>query len=166
MSILSVPVLYIQHHYDDFDPYFGLMTFFFITTIIYFFTYWVPYKNIQGLSFKNFVTYFVLFFAFMSIALGLSYQNTVAVLEGFLGKKSEFVRTPKLNIEALKDRWKENIYISKDISKYALMEGVLFLYYGFAVFSAFWIDNFSLFPFHVLLFLGFGYVTYQSVKPN
>ncbi len=166
MSILSVPVLYIKHHYDAFDPYFGLMIFFFITTIIYFFTYWVPYKNIQGFSIKNFFTYFVLFFGFMSIALGLSYQNTIAVLEGFLGKKSEFVRTPKLNIEALKDRWKENIYISKDISKYALMEGVLFLYYGFAVFSAFWLDNFSFFPFHVLLFAGFGYVTYQSVKPN
>jgi hypothetical protein len=46
--------------------------------------------------------------------MGFSFHNSVAVLEGLWGKK-EFIRTPKLNIEGLKDKWKQNNYLSKHL---------------------------------------------------
>ena len=42
--------------------------------------------------------YVKLFFCFFSVALGFTLHNVIAVLEGYFGKKSEFVRTPKFNI--------------------------------------------------------------------
>jgi hypothetical protein len=54
-----------------------------------------------------------------------------------MGKKSEFVRTPKLNIEELKDKWKQNTYLSQTISKNIIIEGILILYFIFAMYSAF-----------------------------
>jgi hypothetical protein len=96
--------------------------------------------------------------------MGFSFQNSVAVIEGLLGKKSEFVRTPKFNIEALKDKWKDNIYMSRKISKNTIAEGLLVIYFLFGLYSGFKLDDFGLFPFHLMLFLGFGFVFIKSFK--
>jgi hypothetical protein len=66
--------------------------------------------------------------------MGFSFHNTIA-LEG-LWVKSEFVRI-KLNIEELKDKWKQNTYLSQTISKNIIIEGILILYFIFAMYSAF-----------------------------
>jgi hypothetical protein len=66
-------------------------------------------------GFKNFLTYITLFITFYTIAMGFSFHNTIAVLEGLWGK--EVNCTLKLNIEELKDKWKQNTYLSQTISK-------------------------------------------------
>jgi hypothetical protein len=45
-----------------------------------------------------------------------------------MGKKSESY-APKLNIEELKDKWKQNTYLSQTISKNIIIEGILILYF-------------------------------------
>ncbi len=43
----------------------------------------------------------------MSLGLGIALNNALAAFEGFLGKPSEFVRTPKFGLEQSADsRWK------------------------------------------------------------
>jgi hypothetical protein len=103
-----------------------------------------------------------LFFTFYAIAMGFSFQNSVAVLEGLFGKKSEFVRTPKLNIEGFKNSWKDNIYISRKISRNTIVEGLLMVYFLFALYSGLILDDFALYPFHLMLFFGYGYVFFKS----
>ena len=103
VAILSIPMLYIKNEYAHLKPYFYVMSFFVISTIIFFICYWFMYKNIYGGGFKNFIKYIGMFFTFFSIAMGFSLHNSIAVLEGHLGKKSEFVRTPKFNISTLKE---------------------------------------------------------------
>ena len=164
MAILSVPALFIKNKYIHLAIYFDIMVFFIVTSIIFFICYWNTYKNIHGSGFKNFAKYTGLFFTFYSIAMGFSFQNSVAVLEGLLGKKSEFVRTPKFNIEALKDKWKDNIYISKKISKNTIAEGLLMLYFLFGLYSGFQLNDFALYPFHLMLFMGYSYVFFNSFK--
>ncbi len=166
MAILSVPMLFIKNYYGHLGLYFDVMIFFIVTSLIFFICYWVTFKNIQGGGVKNFFKYTGLFFTFYSIAMGFSFQNTIAVLEGLFGKKSEFVRTPKFNIEALKDKWKENIYISKKVSKNIIVEGALMLYFFFALYSGYKLNDFALFPFHLMLFSGYSYVFTQSLKSN
>ena len=111
--------------------------------------------------------YIAMFFAFFSIAMGFSLHNSIAVIEGHLGKRSDFIRTPKFNINSLKDSWKGNKYLKKNISIHVVFEGILMLYFAFGMYSAFIVGDqggdFGLFPFHLMLFLGFGYVFIKSI---
>ncbi len=164
MSVLSIPILYIKNTYIHLAIFFDILVFFVITSVLFFISYWVTYKKMHGGGFISFVKYITLFFTFYSIAMGFSYHNTIAVLEGLVGKKSEFVRTPKFNIEALKDKWKQNVYISTKISKNVIMEGILTLYFLFGLVSAVHFNDYGLFPFHLMLFSGFAFVFFKSIR--
>jgi len=121
VALLSIPMLYIKNTYGHLGWVFEVTSFFILSTIILFVCYWFTYKSIQGSSFDNFVDYIKLFFTFFSVALGFSLHNTVAVLEGHLGKRSEFVRTPKFNINSIKDTWKGNKYLTDKLSPNKMM---------------------------------------------
>ena len=99
--------------------------------------------------------------------MGFSVHNSVAVLEGHMGKRSEFVRTPKFNIKTLKDSWKNNKYIKKKPSIHVVLEGLLALYFAFGMYSASIVGNqegdYGLFPFHLMLCIGFSYVFFKSI---
>lgn len=170
VAVLSIPMLYIKNEYESLKPYFYVMSFFVVSSIIFFVCYWFMYKKIYGNGLKDFIEYLGMFFTFFSIAMGFSLHNSVAVLEGHFGKRSDFVRTPKFNINSLSDSWKNNKYLSKKIPIYVLFEGLLTLYFGFGMYSAFVVGNqggdFGLFPFHLMLFLGFGYVFFKSVTSS
>jgi cellulose synthase/poly-beta-1,6-N-acetylglucosamine synthase-like glycosyltransferase len=164
MAVLSVPALFIKNYYLHLRPYFDFMVFFVLTSVIFFICYWNTYKNIQGGGFLNFLKYIKLFFTFYTIAMGFSFHNSIAVLEGLWGKKSEFIRTPKFNIESLKDKWKDNIYISKKVSKNIIVEGLLVIYFVFGLYSGYKLNDYALFPFHLMLLVGYGYVFYKSLR--
>ncbi len=167
VAVLSIPMLYIKNEYAHLKMYFYVMSFFVISSLIFFICYWVMYKSIYGGGIKNFFKYIGAFFTFFSIAMGFSLHNTIAVLEGHFGKKSEFVRTPKFNIKTVKDGWKNNKYIKKKPSLHVILEGILALYFVFGMYSAFIVGtqggDFGLFPFHFMLFIGFGYVFLKSI---
>lgn len=166
MAVLSIPMLYIKNEHIFLQTYFYVMSFFIISTLIFFICYWFMFKSIYGGGFKSFIKYIGAFFTFFSIAMGFSLHNSIAVLEGHFGKKSEFVRTPKFNIKSLGDSWKNNKYIKKKPSLNVIIEGLLVLYFAFGLYSAFVVGksgDFGLFPFHLMLFIGFGYVFFKSV---
>ena len=167
VAILSIPMLYIKNEYAHLRYYFYFMSFFVVSTIIFFICYWFMYKQIYGGGYKKFLHYIGMFFTFFSIAMGFSLHNSIAVIEGHLGKRSEFVRTPKFNISSLKDSWKGNKYLRKKLSPNVILEGLLMLYFAFGLYSAFVVGDqggdFGLFPFHLMLFIGFGYVFFKSI---
>jgi cellulose synthase/poly-beta-1,6-N-acetylglucosamine synthase-like glycosyltransferase len=167
VAVLSIPMLYIKNEYAHLSTYFIVMRFFVISTLIFFICYWFTYRNIYGGGISRFFEYVGMFFMFFSVAMGFSLHNSVAVLEGHFGKKSEFIRTPKFNINTLKDSWKGNKYLKKKISPHVILEGILMLYFAFGMYSAFVVGDhggdFGLFPFHLMLFVGFGYVFFKSL---
>lgn len=168
VGILSIPMLYIKNEYAHLKMYFYVMSFFVISTLIFFICYWFMYKKSYGSSLKSFVQYIALFFTFFSIAMGFSLHNSIAVLEGHFGKRSDFVRTPKFNINKISDTWKTNKYLRKNVSVNVVFEGLLMFYFGFGMYSAFIVGDqggdFGLFPFHLMLFLGFGFVFFKSLS--
>lgn len=164
IAILSVPVLFIKNYYSHLTLLFDIMGFFIITTVIFFICYWFAYKQFHGGGSANFIKFILLFFTFYTIVMGFSFQNSIAVLEGLLGKKSDFVRTPKFNIETLKDKWKDNSYISKKISKNTIVEGLLIIYFFYGLYSGYKLNEFALFPFHLMLAAGYGFVFFKSLK--
>ncbi len=163
VAVLSIPMLYIKNSFGHLGWVFEMTSFFIVSTIILFICYWFTYRSIQGSSFDHFVDYIKLFFTFFSVALGFSLHNTVAVLEGHMGKRSEFVRTPKFNINNLTDSWKGNKYLTKKLSPNMILEFGLMVYFLFGMYSAIPLNDFGLFPFHLMLFMGFGFVFFKSL---
>jgi cellulose synthase/poly-beta-1,6-N-acetylglucosamine synthase-like glycosyltransferase len=167
VAVLSIPMLYIKNEYAYLKNYFYMMSFFVISSLIFFICYWQMYKRMYGNGLLKFFNFIGMFFTFFSIAMGFSLHNSIAVLEGHFGKKSEFVRTPKFNIKNLKDGWKNNKYIKKKPSINVIAEGILVFYFAFGMFSAFIVGDqggdFGFFPFHLMLFIGFGYVFFKSI---
>ena len=168
VAVLSIPMLYIKNEYTHLKMYFYAMSFFVVSSVIFYVCYWFMYKKTYGANFKSFIKYTAVFFTFFSIAMGFSLHNSIAVIEGHFRKRSDFIRTPKFNVNTLKDSWKGNKYVKKSLSIYVIFEGLLVLYFAFGMYSAFVVGNqggdFGLFPFHLMLFFGFGYVFYNSLS--
>ena len=167
VGVLSVPMLFIKNTYAHLAPYFYAMSFFVLSSIIFFICYWFMYKNTYGGGFKNFISYSGMFFTFFSIAMGFSLHNSIAVIEGHIGKRSEFVRTPKFNLAAVGKNWKSNKYLRKNLSKNLIIEFLLILYFAFGIVAAFYVGDqggdFGLLPFHLMLMIGFGFVFIRSL---
>ena len=133
IAILSVPMLFIQNSDLQLNLYFEIMRLFIISTVIFFVCFWFMYRNTFGKGLKNFIKYIGMFFIFFSIAMGFSFHNSIAVIEGHLGKRSAFVRTPKFNINSISDSWKNNKYLRRKISLNVIFEGLLMLYFIFGL---------------------------------
>ncbi len=168
LAVLSIPMLYIKNEHENLKLYFFAMSFFVVSTFIFFLCYWAMYKRIYGARLKDFLQFIVMFFSFFSVAMGFSLHNSIAVLEGHFGKRSDFIRTPKFNIKTINDSWKGNIYLKPKISFQNIIEGLLMCYFAFGMYSAFIVGDqggdFGLFPFHLMLFLGFGFVFFKSLR--
>lgn len=167
VSILSVPMLYIKANHPELKYVFYVLAGFAFSTVIFFGCYWLTYSKIHGGGLKSFLKYIGMFFTFFSVAMGFSVHNSLAVLEGHFGKKSEFIRTPKFNVGNLKESWKGNKYLTNHFSINTIIEGILMLYFVFGLYSAFIVGNengdFGLFPFHLMLVVGFGFVFFKSL---
>ena len=167
VGFLSIPMLYIKNEWGHLAWFFKVSSLFIVSTMIFFYCYWELYRRQYGSGIVQFFEYTRTFFTFYTVAMGFSFHNALAVLEGHRGKRSEFVRTPKFNIQTLKDSWKNNKYIPKKVHKNTIVEGLLSLYFLFGMYSAFVVGkegDFGLFPFHLLLFLGFGFIFVSSFR--
>lgn len=92
---------------------------------------------------------------------GMSVNNTVAVFDAVLGKKNEFLRTPKYGVLKKKDDWKDNAY-NLPFSKVTLLE-IFFGVYGFiGIFVSIFSNNPIFAPIIGLQTVGFFYIAYLS----
>ena len=164
LAVLSVPMLFIKSSHPELSLIFNLLTVFAVSTLIFFFCYWQSYSRIHGRSIKDFFSFILMFFVFFSVAMGFSLHNTIAVLEGHLGKKSAFIRTPKFNLTQANNSWKKNIYLKNEISPSIIFELLLCFYFVFAIYSAFYTQDFGLIIFHIMLCFGFGFVSIKSLS--
>ena len=113
---------------------------------------------------KSVFKFLFLFPLFLALSMGLSLHNSVAVLQGYWGKKSAFVRTPKFNISSIKDKLATKRYLSGKLNLITVGEGLLCVYFLFAVWGGFYLQNTTFIVFHGLLALGYGAIFFFSVK--
>ncbi len=94
---------------------------------------------------------------------GLSVNNTVAVFDAVLGKKNEFLRTPKYGIITKDDDWKNKSY-NLPFSQTTLLE-IFFGVYGIiAIFISIFSNNPVFVPIIGLQTVGFFYIAYMSLS--
>ncbi len=166
LGVLSVPLLIAlkELHVSS-----NLFSIFIIGTLSIISVYYVanvanPFTNPNRSLLKDIAKFVFLFPLFLAMSMGLSLHNTIAVLQGYLGKKSEFVRTPKFNIKNIKDSFKKRTYRHKKLKWTTILEGVLCLYFIYAIFLGYQINDRSLVIFHFMLALGYGSIFYYSIR--
>src|SRR5688572_19030367 len=98
----------------------------------------------------------------MSIGIGLTVNNTKAVLEALFNRESEFARTPKYRIEGQADEWIGKKY-RQSVVVQPMIELALGLYFTATVFYALANGIYGTVPFLVLFQLGFLYTALLSL---
>ncbi|MCX2740325.1 cellulose synthase family protein [Pontibacter anaerobius] len=108
---------------------------------------------------RGFLLYYPLFLA---VSMGMALHNAVAVWEGWTGRKSAFIRTPKFNLEGRQHKWQQNLYLSLKMPVTTYLEGGLGLL--FLVVAAWGVAEaeYNLLIFHSMLALGYLLVFYHS----
>ena len=96
--------------------------------------------------------------------MGLSLHNTIAVIEGYIGRKTPFVRTPKFNINKARERWQVNQYIRHSLSWLTYAEGLLAVYFIGGIGLGIFLHEYRMFFLHLMLAVGFGMVFVYSLS--
>jgi hypothetical protein len=164
LAVLSVPTLFLVSTIQlDMRIYWifmaGLLTVGWVYFVANSDTMWVDEPMLK--RFLNFVFMFPLF---LSLSMGLSLHNSIAVLEGLSGRKSAFVRTPKFNIQQIHDTFKKGFYTAGKISGTTIIEGLLALYFLTAVVLGVAMGKTSFLIYHLMLMIGFGSIFFYTLR--
>jgi cellulose synthase/poly-beta-1,6-N-acetylglucosamine synthase-like glycosyltransferase len=160
-AVLSIPLLFIKSSHPQYARAFLFALFSPFSLLLLSYFYWVSATQRPGISVPYFLGKFMLF---LSVSMGLSFHNTIALCEGYAGKKIPFIRTPKFNITSNSDTWQTNKYLINDINGITVLEALLAVYFFTGIYLSVYFQNYGLLPFYIMLTLGFGYIAYYSIK--
>ena len=163
LSVLSLFVLHIKDSFSDLNFVIQFGSFFIISTIFLAYYYWFSYRDKKGKTGSDIVRFTGRFFQFLTVSMALSLSNAVAVIEGYLGIKSSFVRTPKFNVSK-KAEFQGNKYDKKSLSITNIMEGILMVVFGFTAINRALYGDFGMVPFHLMLTIGYGVIFFSTLK--
>ena len=162
IGVSSVPLVFMLKGFD-FD-YLGFFLISLLTIIVVYYNANVRKAWKDGLTVNNFFKFIFLFPVFLALSMGLSFHNSIAVIQGLRGKKTPFVRTPKFDIKGLTDSFAKDKYHYKDINKVTIFEGLLAMYFMMAIIGAIVVGNTSFIIFHTLLAFGYSTIFFFSIK--
>ena len=160
LGVMSVPLIYIRSQHPEWEWVFYIINLFQFNLLILIAFYGIPWWLLKSGNKAKLAWYFPMY---SSLMLGLSLHNTIAVIEGYAGRKTPFVRTPKFNVTTAADSWDANKYVSRRINWLTVVEGFMTLYFMGALALAVSLNDFRLFALHIMLVVGFGMVFIYSL---
>jgi len=171
VALLNVPVLFIKHLSTMIgeDPRLegGSNHSFYLTItsvfVLAFFGSFLLYLQAEKEVHSDWRKKMLAFPIFMVGSMGLSLNNTRAVLEGLLNKRSEFRRTPKYRIENREDHWRGKRY-HYPIDWLVVGEILMAGYCLFGVIVAAHLMEFAAIPLHLVFFIGYAFIAFLSLK--
>ncbi len=163
LSITSVGLLYLASVSYIFSIWLDWVSLFFVSTLFLFFYFAVSYRERVKIRWLLPFLFLLRFVQFLTVSLGLSVHNTRAVLEGYAGKKSAFVRTPKFNVSLNGQQLVQNSYLSASFHWSTWLELVLFFLFALAVIFGYRHEIYGLIPFHLIAAIGFISVFFYTV---
>lgn len=162
VAILNVPIVLLKNITDAYDFYYSLMSIFVLASVSTFLFYTYAQKTIH----MDWTKRILLFPLFLAGSMGFAVNNTKAVIEALIGKKSSFVRTPKAGIigknptEALKKT------ITRKINPTVYFELILAGYFFIGLIISVYFLELAAIPFQIMFLLGFGSVGYLSLRQS
>lgn len=164
LAVLSVPILFFMNTISTNKPIYWIFLSGIISASC---VYFVGNKDTTWIGlplYRKVLNFILLFPVFLSLSMGLSLHNSIAIIQGYRGCKSSFVRTPKFNIQQMNDRIKKGLYTSDKISVITFVEGLLAIYFLMAVIIGVQEGKMSFLLYHFMLMIGFGSIFIYSVK--
>lgn len=160
-GILNVPLVFIKNS-GPYAIFFNFMSVFVLAFISSFLFYLYAQKDV----YTDWRKKMALFPIFMAGSMGFAVNNSRAVFEGLMDRKSEFVRTPKFKIVEKSDKIKKNeSYLSSNkINSTIMVEIILAVYCLIGVVASLYFFEIAALPFHLMFFLGFSSVAGLSIK--
>ncbi|MDP2300818.1 MAG: glycosyltransferase family 2 protein [Ignavibacteria bacterium] len=158
-AILNVPLTFVKNS-GSHELYFGVMSVFVLAFISSFTFYLYSQKDIRADWRKK----IVLFPLFMAGSMGFAVNNSRAVIEGLLSRKSEFVRTPKFKTVDGETKVTGNKYHNRKIEPGVIVELMMALYCLVGIISSIYFVEIAALPFQLLFFFGFSFVSITSLK--
>ena len=161
-ALLSVPLLVVKQHHPEFRVFFDAAIVFTFALLALVFFYGVAHrKRIHGV--KGLFRFLLTFPVFLSVSMGLSLHNAIAVLEGYLGRKTPFLRTPKSGSNGTGRAIGRDGYLKSSITPITVLEAAIALYAVWGLVIGIRAGDLGLAPYHLMLAFGFGAVCYYSV---
>jgi cellulose synthase/poly-beta-1,6-N-acetylglucosamine synthase-like glycosyltransferase len=159
-GILNVPLIFIKNS-GPYDNIFNFMAIFLLAFISVITFYLLAQKQSSEAWHKK----FVLFTVFIAGSIGFAVNNSRAVFEALLGRKSEFIRTPKFKLvngthSILNSKYNDNLKLDSSV----FVELVLALYCAVGVIASIYYLEIAALPFQLLFCGGFGIVSILSLK--
>lgn len=155
-ALLSVPLLFVRESYPQFQLIFqwsGLIAF---SLLVYILHYFISYFNHnKGSVVRRIVGFIIHFPFFVSLFIGMSLSNAIGIVEGYLGFKSGFVRTPKFNTLVATTQLLKSKYARVRLNWVTYVEGALIFYFGFGIWQAMVFKNYGNLPVLGMAFIGF-----------
>lgn len=159
VALLNLPLIYIKTNVSEFAEYFVYMSVFSLSFIGPFSMYFLAQRN----TYSDWKKRMLSFPVYMSGTMGLTLNNAKAVLDGLVGKKTGFVRTPKFNVFNDSKSIKSTNYKMR-LTPIIVLE-VLMTIYTFASLSlAVYHLEVAAIPFHFMFFFGFALVSWLTLK--
>ena len=124
--------------------------------------YWVASKKSTHINIQE--SFVGMYLSFITITMGLALHNAIAVIEGLVGKRTPFIRTPKFNADNRSGIVKGNSYLNLKVDKITIWETLFGLLFVFGIAFGIFLEDFGLILFHAMLAIGFLTISYQSVK--
>jgi cellulose synthase/poly-beta-1,6-N-acetylglucosamine synthase-like glycosyltransferase len=122
-------------------------------------TYLFMIRKIWGTKWRDkAIQYLFLIF----FATGISVNNSIAVFEAMLGKRSAFMRTPKFGIVEKNENWHTKKYVLP-FTKTTLLEIFFGIYGIISIVITIYSGNFLFIPIITIQLIGFFYVAYLSI---
>ena len=138
-----------------FSPFLGLFFYMLLGPVAYTYIIWRLWPKRWASKARQ---YWILLF----FATGISVNNTIAVFDAILGKRNEFLRTPKFGVVKRSDRWRDKDYVLP-FNRTTLLEIFFSLYGCLSAFICIYSGNISFLPIILLQTIGLIYVTYLSI---
>jgi len=164
LVLLSIPMMLVINQFPQYDYVYGTLSFFFISTIMLGIIYFVANKSAEDNIIVALLKFLVFFPVFLALTMGIGFYNAIGVVEGYFGKKSPFVRTPKFNVNTKSDTLKENKYVISSFSPMALLEFLMVIYAGYGIYVAVQFENYYMLGFLGMIAIGFAYTSFYTVK--
>ena len=158
-AILNVPLVFVKNS-GAHELYFAVMSIFVLAFISSFMFYLYSQKDIHPDWRKR----IVLFPLFMAGSMGFAINNSRAVFEGLMNRKSEFVRTPKFKLVGESGSWMDKKYLNNKLGLAVIVETIMAVYCFIGVASSIYFLEIAALPFQLLFFIGFSFVSITSIK--
>jgi cellulose synthase/poly-beta-1,6-N-acetylglucosamine synthase-like glycosyltransferase len=158
-AILNVPLIFIKNS-GSHEAYFAVMSIFVLAFVSSFMFYLYSQRDIRTDWRKK----IVLFPLFMAGSMGFAVNNSRAVIEGLLSRKSEFVRTPKFNEKDGNSAAAGKKYGNRKLGLSVYVELMMAVYCLIGICSSLYFLEIAALPFQILFFSGFAFVSLTSIK--